>query len=36
MKSELAGVSLTQDNFKSSWEGVDWTIPKDDFASAFR
>jgi histone-lysine N-methyltransferase SETMAR len=36
VKSELAGQTLTQESFKNSWEEVVWTIPKDDFAAAFR
>jgi hypothetical protein len=36
VKSELAGLSTTQESFQKSWEGVARTIPKDDFATAFR
>ncbi len=36
VKSELAGQTLTQESFKTSWEGVVRTIHKDDFAAAFR
>ncbi len=30
VKSELAGVMLSQDTFKNSWEGVVGTITKDE------
>jgi histone-lysine N-methyltransferase SETMAR len=36
VKSELAGLSINQESFQKSWEGVVWTIPKDDFAAFFR
>ena len=36
MKEELAGRYLTQDGFKTAWEGVARTITTDDFAAAFR
>jgi hypothetical protein len=32
VKSELAGLSLSQDSFKTSWVGVLQTIAKDEFA----
>ncbi len=35
MKSELAGLSLSQDSFQKSWEGVLQTIVQDEFAPAF-
>jgi hypothetical protein len=36
VKSKLAGLTLTKKSFTSSWEGIIWTIPKDDFATAFQ
>ncbi len=36
VKTELAGFSLKQETFQKSWEGVVRTIPKEDFAAAFR
>jgi histone-lysine N-methyltransferase SETMAR len=36
VKSELAGLSMNHETFQKSWEGVVWTIPKEDFAAAFR
>ncbi len=36
VKSELAGLLLSQDNFKTSWEGVMRTINKDEFATVFQ
>ena len=36
MKEELAGRHLTQDGFKTAWEGVARTITANDFAAAFR
>ncbi len=35
VKSELAGLSLSQDSLKTSWVGVMQTIIKDEFAIAF-
>jgi hypothetical protein len=35
VKSELAGLSLTQESFQKSWEGAVRTISQDDFATAF-
>jgi hypothetical protein len=32
VKSELAGLSLSQDSFKTSWVGVLQTIAKDEIA----
>jgi hypothetical protein len=32
VKSELAGLSLSQDSFETSWEGVLHSIAKDEFA----
>jgi hypothetical protein len=34
-KSELAGLLLSQDNFKTSWVGVMQTITEDEFATTF-
>ncbi len=34
VKTELAGLSMNQEAFQKSWEGVVRTIPKEDFASA--
>jgi histone-lysine N-methyltransferase SETMAR len=36
VKTELAGLSMNQETFQKSWEGVVRTIPKEDFATAFR
>ncbi len=36
MKSEMAGLSLTQESFQKSWEVVFWTIAQDNFATAFQ
>jgi hypothetical protein len=33
MKSELAGISMPQDSFKASCDGVVRTIAKDEFAN---
>jgi hypothetical protein len=33
---QVAGLSLTQDSFKNTWEGVIRTLSKEDFATAFR
>jgi histone-lysine N-methyltransferase SETMAR len=35
VKTKLAGLSLKQETFQKSWEGVVRTIPKEDFAAAF-
>ena len=35
VKMELAGMTLTQETFKNTWEGVIRTIAKEDFATAF-
>jgi hypothetical protein len=35
VKSELAGLSLSQYSFKMSWVGVMQTIAEDEFATAF-
>jgi len=35
VKRELAGRTLTQETFKTSWDGVLRTIAKDEFAAAF-
>jgi hypothetical protein len=31
----MAGLHLSQENFKDAWEGVMRTITKDDIATAF-
>jgi hypothetical protein len=36
LKSELADLLLSHDSFKTSLEGVVWTIAKDEFADASR
>jgi histone-lysine N-methyltransferase SETMAR len=36
VKAELAGLSLKEETFQKSWEGVVRTIPKEDFTAAFR
>ncbi len=36
MKSEMAGLSLTQESFQKSWEVVVWTIAQDHFGTAFQ
>jgi hypothetical protein len=36
LKSELAVLSMTQESFQESWNGVIRSIPQDDFATAFR
>jgi hypothetical protein len=36
VKEELAGLHLTQDSLKSTWEGVMRNIAEDEFAVAFR
>jgi hypothetical protein len=36
MMWELAGLSLSQDSLKKSWEGAVSTIAKDECARAFR
>jgi hypothetical protein len=36
VKEELAGVRLTPESLKKSWEGVLRTIGADEFAAAFR
>ncbi len=36
VKSELAGLSLTQGTFQKTWDGVIRKIAKDEFAAAFR
>ncbi len=35
LKRELAGLSVTLDEFKTKWEGVVRTLTEDDFARAF-
>ena len=35
VKNDLAGKTLTQDTFRSSWEGAIKKLSKDDFATAF-
>ncbi len=34
-KPELAGILLAKYSFKMSWDGVIWTIIKDEFADTF-
>jgi hypothetical protein len=36
VKAELVGLSLSQDSFKMSLEGVVRTVTKDEFAAAIR
>jgi histone-lysine N-methyltransferase SETMAR len=36
LKRELAGLTLSQEEFKKRWEGVVRTLRKDDFATAFQ
>jgi hypothetical protein len=36
VKSELAGLLLSQDSFKTGWEGVMRTIAKDELATVFQ
>jgi histone-lysine N-methyltransferase SETMAR len=36
VKRELAGISMTQKEFKNKWEGVIRSISKDDFTRAFQ
>jgi hypothetical protein len=36
VKEQLAGLRLTQESLESVWEGVTFTIAKDEFATAFR
>jgi hypothetical protein len=36
VKEELAGIRLTPESLKKSWEGVLRTIGADEFAAAFR
>jgi hypothetical protein len=35
VKEKLAGLTLTQESFKNSWEGVVRSIAKKDYAAAF-
>jgi len=35
LKRELAGITMTQEEFKKKWEGVLRTLSKDDYARAF-
>ena len=35
VKNDLAGKTLTQDTFRSSWEGAIKKLSKDDIATAF-
>jgi histone-lysine N-methyltransferase SETMAR len=35
VKSELAGLSMNQETFQKSWEGVVWTIPKETLPPPF-
>jgi hypothetical protein len=36
VKSELAGLSLTQTSFQKSWDGVIWNITQVKFTATFR
>jgi hypothetical protein len=36
LKTELGVISLTQESFNETWDGVARTIAKDDFTAAFR
>jgi hypothetical protein len=36
VKSELAGLSLTQGTFQKTWDGVIQKINEEEFAAAFR
>jgi hypothetical protein len=36
VKAELAGLTLTQETFKNTWEGVVRCIAKEAFAASFR
>jgi histone-lysine N-methyltransferase SETMAR len=36
IKRQLAGKTLTQETFKTMWEGATRTIAKEDYAAAFR
>jgi histone-lysine N-methyltransferase SETMAR len=36
IKRQLAGKTLTQDTFKTMWEGAARTIAEEDYAAAFR
>jgi hypothetical protein len=36
VKRELGVISVMQESFKESWDGVARTIAKDDFTAAFR
>ncbi len=36
IKRQLVGKMLTQETFKSMWEGAAQTITEEDFAAAFR
>ena len=36
LKRELAGIIMTQEEFKKKWEGVLRMLSRDDFARAFR
>jgi hypothetical protein len=36
VKSELAGLTLFQENYRNSWEGVVRIITNEEFAAAFR
>jgi hypothetical protein len=35
VKEKLTGLTLTQESFKNSWEGVVRSIAKEDYATAF-
>jgi hypothetical protein len=34
-KEQFAGLHLTRENLKSSWDGVTCTIAKDEYATTF-
>jgi hypothetical protein len=36
VKKELVVISVTQESFKETWDGVARTIAKEDFTTAFR
>jgi len=36
LERELAGLTLTMDEFKKKWEGVTRTLTKDGFTRAFQ
>jgi hypothetical protein len=36
VKAELAAISVMQESFQKTWDGVAGTITKEDFTTAFR